>query len=211
MSCGGEARPPEPQELVRDGARPLTVRRGDFDGDGAAELVIASVSEKPTAFGLPTPYLEVFDDRDGEWGRVFDATDHAPEGEGTPPMMLEAASEEFASGQAVDALELVPFADDDSKEIVAAISNVGATAGPLELWVISMSPDGRLKTDYYMRTERGGRIAVRGDTVAIEFGVYRRDDPGCCPSRFEIRVIGHDAERNVIGVLERHRESLESG
>jgi hypothetical protein len=210
MSGGGEVPAPEPANLVRDGARPLIVRRGDVDGDGMVELVVASVSESPRAFGLPTPYLEVFAYRDGAWRRVFDATGHAPQGKGTPPAMLEAASDEFASGQAVDALELVPFPDDDAEEIVAAISNVGATAGPLELWVISMSAEDELTADYYMRTERGGRVAVRDDTVAIEFAVYKPKDPGCCPSSFEVRVIGYDPERDTIDVIERERHSLEA-
>jgi hypothetical protein len=209
---GGDAdiEVPTARELVREGAQPSIVRRGDLDGDGVPELVMASVAETPSEFGLPAPYLEVFAHREGEWRRVFDATGHAPPGEGTPPAMLEPADEEFAVGQSVDVLEVADLAHDGASEVVVAILNVGATAGPLELWIVGMSPAGDLLTEYYMRTERGGKVAVSGDRVAIEFGVYRRKDPGCCPSSFEVRTIGYDPQEGAIRVLERERQPLRS-
>ncbi|MGH2711651.1 MAG: hypothetical protein ACRDH9_10670 [Actinomycetota bacterium] len=211
-SCVGGGRDdvarPAPSELVREGARPATVRRGDLDGDGIRELIVASVSESPNTFGLPTPYLEVFAYRDEEWWRVFDASGHAPPGEGTPPAMLEAADEEFAVGQSVDVLEVADLEQDGASEMVVAVSNVGATAGPLELWIVGMSESGELRTEYYTRTERGGKVGVRGDRVAIEFGVYKKKDPGCCPSSFEVQTIGYDPEQGEITVLERERHPL---
>jgi hypothetical protein len=165
---------------------------------------VASVSEAPSTFGLPTPYLEVFDYRDDEWRRVFDATGHAPPGEGAPAVMLQPAEEGFATAQSITTLELVDFAGDGSSEIVVAISNAGATAGPLELWIVSMR--GEPRTEYYVRTERGGNVGIEGERVTLEFGVYRRDDPGCCPSVFERRVIGHADGRIV--TLERERQRM---
>jgi hypothetical protein len=209
-SGNGDVRPPDAASLVRDGARPVIVRRGDLDGDGVVEVVVASVSETPTTFGLPTPYLEVFAHRDDGWRKVFDASGNAPEGEDTPDVMLEAADEEFAVGQSVDLLEVVDLAHDGTREIVTAISSVGATAGPLDLWILSMHAAADLHADYYMRTERGGRVAINGDRVAIEFGVYKRKDPGCCPSSFELRTIGYDPGQGAIVTLKRERHSLKA-
>ena len=201
--------PPPPDQLVRDGARPVTVRRGDLDGDDVGEVAVASVSAQTNTFGLPTPYLEVFAYRDGEWRRIFDASGHAPPGEGTPPAMLEEADAEFAVGQSVELLEIVDLAHDGAAEIVVAVSNVGATSGPLELWIVEMNASGGLETGFYERTERGGRVAVSGDRVVIEFGVYRMKDPGCCPSSVEVQTIGFDPATGTVGILERERERLE--
>jgi hypothetical protein len=123
--------------------------------------------------------------------------------------MLEPATEGFASQQTVEVLELVDFAGDASVEIVAAVSNVGATAGPLEVWIISM--DGQPRTEYYLRTERGGRVGVQDDRVTLEFGVYRRKDPGCCPSIVETRTVGHDPASGAIVTLQRERRQVDSG
>lgn len=207
---GDSAEPPAPQELVREGARPAEVRRGDLDGDGGDEVVIASRSRTPSAFGLPTPYLEVFARGDDGWERVFDASGHAPQGGGAPRSMLEPAGGEVAVGQVIELVELVDLEADGAPEIVAAISSVGATSGPLELWIASMTSDRALVAEYYMSTDRGGKVAVVDDRVAIEFPVYRRGDPGCCPSAFEVRMIGHDRDRGAIGVLDRERTRLDT-
>jgi hypothetical protein len=206
---GGSDTLPPAETLVRDGAHPSETRNGDLDGDGSPELVIVSVSDAKSQFGLPTPYLEVFALREGEWRRVFDATGHAPAGEGAPDVMLQPASEGFASPQTVEVLELVDFAGDGSMEIVAAISNVGATAGPLDLWIISIKA--QLRTEYYVRTERGGSVGVDDGRVTLEFGVYRRKDPGCCPSILERRTIGYDPESASIVTLDRERQRVETG
>jgi hypothetical protein len=208
VTGNGAAEPPSAQDLVRQGATPSVVRRGDLDGDGADEMVIGSVSETPSAFGVPTPYIEVFVQRGDDWPRVFDASGDAPPGQGAPSEMLAPADQDVAVGQAIELLELVDLARDGSSQLVAAISNLGATAGPLELWVVSMEPDGRFTTEYYMRTDRGGKVAIDGERVAIEFGVYRKRDPGCCPSSVEVRYIGHDPARGAIRVLERERTRL---
>ena len=180
-----------------------------MDADGSDELVVLSVSEAQTTFGLPTPYLEVFDYREDQWRRVFDATGNAPGGAGAPSVMLLPATEGFASPQTVEVLELVDFAGDGAVEMVAAIANVGATAGPLELWITSM--DGEPRTEYYIRTDRGGSVGVEGDRVTLEFGVYRRRDPGCCPSILERRTIGHDPASGAIVTLERDRRRVKTG
>jgi hypothetical protein len=206
---GSAIAPPPAEDLVREDARPTIVRRGDLDGDGGVELVVASASRDPGAFGLPTPYLEVFAAEGEDWRRVFDASGHAPPGAGAPGPMLAPQDQELAVGQAIEVLELADLAKDGAPELVAAIANVGATSGPLELWILSMGSDG-LRTDYYMRTDRGGKVAVADKRVLIEFGVYRKGDPGCCPSSFEVRTIGYDSEADAIGVLDRERTRLDT-
>jgi hypothetical protein len=196
---------PPSEELVRQGARPLTTRYGDLDGDGLQEIVIASVSEEVPETGLPTPYLEVFDHRDGDWVRVFDGTGHAPPGaDGTPETMLQPAGQEFV-GQSISVLDVVDFEGDRTPEVVAAVTNAGATAGPLDLWIVSMTPDGRLQTEFFETTSRGGRVDIAGSRLFFEYGVYRPDDPGCCPSLIQFETIGFDRAAGRIRVVESSR------
>ena len=204
VAGGGDAAPPPAESLVRPGSRPLETRTGDLDGDGVPEIVIASVSSSTNTFGLPTPYLEVFARREEQWRKVFDATETELDGEGMPAVMLQPATEGFASPQTVEVLELVDFQHDATEEIVVAISNVGATAGPLELWIISMEGEEPL-AEYYVRTKRGGSVGVGEGRVTLEFGVYRKKDPGCCPSILETRTIGFSPESGTITTLELER------
>lgn len=194
--------------LVRQGAEPVAIRYGDLDGDGVEEVVLSSASRKANDLGLPTPYLEVFEYRQGRWRRIFDATGAAPRGSEVPGRMLEPADAGFA--QSVHVLDLVDFAGDGSSEIVAAIASAGATAGPLELWVVSMRADGTFVTEFYKSSSRGGLLDVLGDTLRFEFGVYRKRDPGCCPSLIETQIIGLDPSSGRIEVLERTRERTEN-
>jgi hypothetical protein len=210
LSQGEEHPPPTrpgAESLVRQGAEPVAIRYGDLDGDGVEEVVLSSASRQPDDLGLPTPYLEVFDYRRGEWRRIFDATGDAPQGEGVPGRMLEPAGAGFA--QSVHVLDLVDFAGDGSPQIVAAIASAGATAGPLELWVVSVRADGAFITEFYESSSRGGRLDVLGDTLRFEFGVYRKRDPGCCPSLIETQTIGFAPLSGRIEVLERTRARTE--
>ena len=197
---------PSPDRLVRAGATPVDTLAADLDGDGSEEIVIASVSGEPGDLGIATPFLEVFDVREGRWTRVFDATGSAPPGAGAPPAML--SDDEGFVGQSVQALDAVDFAGDGRPELVAGIANFGASAGPFELWVVSMDDDGRLATSLYRATARGGEVGVEGDRLRFEFGVYRRRDPGCCPSRFAVEIIGWDPEEGRIEVLSRRERRI---
>lgn len=215
VACGcvggsGDVEPPPAASLVREGTAPAIVRSGDLDGDGVPEVAVASVGEEHGPSGFGTPFLEVFA-RDGdEWVRVLDGTTEAPPGPGAPDSMLQPQTGEFAVGQAVQVLELADLEGDASPEIVAAVATFGASAGPVELWIVEMPSAGDFRTAFYMATERGGQVTVQRDRVAIEFGVYRKNDPGCCPSSFEVRRIGHDPDRDAIGVLERERHPAET-
>jgi hypothetical protein len=177
---------------------------GDLDGDGVAEVVISSASVAADDLGIATPYLEVFDVRDGRWARVFDATGSAPPGEGAPRHMLAAAGAGFL-GQSVQTLELVDFAGDGRPKMVVGIANFGATAGPLELWIVSMGDGGGLATELYGATARGGEILVEDGRLRFEYAVYRRRDPGCCPSLRAVETIGWDPADRAIEVLSRRR------
>jgi hypothetical protein len=195
-----EPSPPAASELVRDGARPVRTVTGDLDGDGTPEVVVASVDVAAGDLGVPIPYLEVFDLRGRRWTRVFDATGNAPPGEGTPAAMLVSAGEGFVN-QSVATLDVVDFGGDGPERLVVGIANAGATSGPLEVWIISMGPDGRLATDFYEASERGGEITVDGNRVRFRFGVYRNRDPGCCPSRMATQTIGWNPDTDRIEVL----------
>jgi hypothetical protein len=195
---------PPPERLVRAGATAVETVAGDLDGDGVEEVAISSVSAAADEFGIATPYLEVFDVRDGHWTRVFDATGSAPHGGGAPPHMLAASGEGFV-GQSVQTLEVVDFAGDGRPEMVAGIANFGATTGPLELWIVSMGDAGGLATELYRDTARGGEIVVEDDRLRFEYAVYRRHDPGCCPTFTDTLVIGWNEASGRIEVLERTR------
>jgi hypothetical protein len=173
----------------------------DLDGDGSDEVVVSSVSVEADALGIATPYLEAFDVRDGRWTRVFDATGSAPPGPAVPAAMLSA--EEGFVGQSVQMLEPVDFAGDGRPELVVGIATFGASAGPFELWVVSMDVDAGLTTWLYRATARGGQVSIEGDRVRFEYGVYRRRDPGCCPSRFAVETIAWDHSEGHIDVVAR--------
>jgi hypothetical protein len=204
-ACQRTALPPPPaSDLIPAGATPRAVRAGDLDGDGVEEIVVASVTQAAGETAFSTPHLEVFDHREGEWRRVFDAAGPAPPGPpGTPPTMLEDGQGFVA--QSIEVLELVDFAGNGTPEVVTAIASFGATTGPVGLWILSMAPDGDMGTEFFRGTERGGEVTIQGNRVVFRFPVYRPDDPGCCPSRIEEQVIGLDGSTERIGVLERRR------
>jgi hypothetical protein len=203
VACAeGSGAPPPAASLVREGSRPTIVRVGDLDGGGEPEVVVASIAEE--AGGLGTPYLEIFRRRGDAWLRVFDATGPAPPGSPETPSEMLAPGSGFVA-QSVHVLELVDFRADGTPEVVAAIASAGATAGPLELWVLSMDQAGTLRTEFHEGTERGGQVLVHGDRLSFRFPVYRAGDPGCCPSRIERQEIGHDPDEGRIVVLERDR------
>jgi hypothetical protein len=175
------AAPPSTASLVQPGTTPLVTRRADLDGDGQVEVAVASVAHGQEGGVIPLHRLEVFDYRDGHWVLVLDASQEAPPGDETAPETILLPPAPGAPGQIVEVLEVVDFAGDEVPELVTGVLTVGATAGPLELWVISMEDD-TFRTDFYEQTERGGRVIVDDRAVVLEFGVYRAGDPGCCPS-----------------------------
>jgi hypothetical protein len=188
--------------LVRVGTEPAWIRSGDLDGDGVEELVVFSVEQRRAG---TIPYLELFRLTEGRWHRVFDATGNAPPGAGAPEQMLIPPEEGFVS-QSVRRLRLVDFAGDGRPEIVVGIQTFGATEGPLEVWVLSMVEDGALRTEFYRASSRGGDVVkVRGNRLRFEYHVYRKDDPGCCPTFTDTLIIGWNEASGRIEVFERTR------
>jgi hypothetical protein len=116
--------------------------------------------------------------------------------------MLE--GDEGFVAQSVNLVELVDFRGDRGAEIVVAIASSGATAGPVELWILAANDHG-LRTEFYEGTARGGEVTVEGDRIRFAFPVYRPDDPGCCPSRLETQSIGYERAEGRIAILERER------
>jgi hypothetical protein len=205
MACDRVDPLPPPSTLVPDGARPTAIRLGNIDRDAPREAVVASVSSTPGASGIPPPHLEAFDPRSGGWRRVLDGGGPAPPGPpGTPERILRGDGGFVA--QSIPVVELVDFEGDGAREIVVAVASAGATSGPVELWI--MSADGDFRTKFYEATERGGEVTVDGGRLTFEFPVYRRGDPGCCPSRLETQTIGFDPGAGRIEVLERRRTPL---
>jgi hypothetical protein len=152
----------------------------------------------------------VFDVRDGRWVRVFDALAGAPPGAGAPAEMLAPPDGGFVS-QSVDTLEVVDFARDGRPELVAGILNFGATAGPLELWVVSLGAHGSAGTEFYEASARDGSVEVAENRLRFEFGVYGEHDPGCCPGRIAVQTIGWNAESGGIEVLDERRSPAAGG
>lgn len=204
---GGDAssvRPPPVRSLLRPDSLVTFVRKADLDADGVLEVVVASRSKLFTHFEFPAQYLDVYAHRDGSWRRVFDATRQTPAGVGDVDGMLDMPAVDRIS-RLVDSLHVVDLDGDGASEVVAGVLTVGAGPGPLELWVASMEREGGLRADYYARTTRGGEVAVEDGRVLFEFPVYRPNDPGCCPSSVERRVIGFDDGTGQVTVLERER------
>jgi hypothetical protein len=207
-ACAAEDRSieaPHPSELVRAGAQVTTVRRADLDGDGGREIAVASVT--PQEDGLAALHLEVFGAGHERWVRIFDAEAPAPPGAGGAPPTMIASAEGFVA-QSVNVLEAADLDRERGAELVVGIASAGATAGPLELWILTVEGSGRFRTAFYGRTARGGRVTVDGDVVRFEVPVYRKEDPGCCPSVLEHQRIGLDPQSGRIAILERRRERL---
>ena len=201
-ACTREAPdPPSPAALVGAGRRPVAVVSADLDGDAIEEVAVASTAAAPAGPALPTHDVQVFAARDAEWVEVLDGREAAPPGPATPPVML---AEGAPAGQVVDVLETARIRPGPGAQLVVVVASFGASAGPLELWVIAWDGSS-FRTEYYDATERGGRVTVGPDAVELEFGVYRARDPGCCPSRLERRTIGWDEAAGRIGVVDRER------
>jgi hypothetical protein len=197
-------RPPQVRSLLRQGTVATLSRTADLDGDGVPEVVLASRSTMFAQFQLPAQYLDVYAHRRGSWQRILDGTAQAPPGSGTPARMLDTPGPELVS-RLVDSIQVLDLAKDGAPEVAVGILTAGAGEGPLELWILSMAEDGGLRTEYFVRTTRGGQVVPNGDRIILEFGVYRPQDAACCPSRIERQVIGYDEATGSIGLLERTR------
>ena len=202
---------PDPRQvpvatLLREDAFPEAVLYGEMDGVAPEEIVVLSSVAQQDEQLPPIPYLDAFawDPGGATWARVFDATTFHAGNRG--PVL--AAND--ATGQTVPALQLIDFADDGTLELVVGAQTYGASAGPVELGVLSR-PSEAFEVEFYRATERGGEVSFTERTVTLETGVYRAGDPGCCPSAFETLVIGWDAATGRVVVLERTEKEATQG
>jgi hypothetical protein len=199
-----DARAVSVESLLRPDTVPVETLYGDLDGDGIEEIVLQAVSREPAPGTLvPQPFLDVFALRDGEVVNVLDATGPAPPGADRSEPMIQTG--DLAGAQQVDFLEVVAFREGEPPSLVAGVLVLGATAGPLSVWVVSME-DGGFVTEFFQATTRGGLLSVDARTLLLTTGRYRPTDPGCCPSRIEHQRIGADPATGEIGVLSRRLE-----
>jgi hypothetical protein len=190
--------PPSSASLVQPGTRPLTTRQADLDGDGQVEVAVSSVAPAEEGAAIPVARLEVFTYRNDRWVLALDASAEAPRGAEGAPATILASPLASGPGQIVELLDAVDFAGDDVPELVVGVLSFGATAGPLELWVIAMDDDGAFRTELYDKTQRGGRVIVDGRSLILEQGVYEPGDPGCCPSSVARERIAWDETRGRV-------------
>lgn len=208
VACSGEPEPfdrPQPTGTkatadvpvpTRQGTREVRRVGGDLNGDGTDEVVVQSESTTEDEFGRSQPYVDAYA-REGEgWTRILDAQTYEIDG---GPILVE---EDFIS-QGVSLLDFIDFARDDTPELVVAIANFGASAGPIDLTVLSWDT-GPMTTEFTFSTERGGEVSVReGLQIVAESGIYDEDDAGCCPSKQGRWIIGYDEESKTIGIVEK--------
>lgn len=189
------------ESLLRPGTEEVRTVYGDLDGDGIEEIVVHSVARGPGPGSIvPQPFLDVFAFRGSGFVTVFDATGPAPDGVDHPATLIR--SDDPFVAQQVEFLELVEFRPERPPSLVAGVVVIGASTGPLSLWVLAMDAEGFV-TEFFETTQRGGIITEDGATVLLDTGRYAPADPGCCPSRIEHQRIGLDPATGAIAILER--------
>jgi hypothetical protein len=194
--------------LLRPGATAEAALYGDLNRVAPSEIVVLSSIPSGDPELPPVPYLDAFswDPAPAEWVKVFDATSYQDASTGRGPLL---AATDVVS-QEVPFLQIIDFAEDGAPELVVGVQSYGASAGPLDVWILSWLSEA-FATEFLRSTERGGQMAFRESTVTLETGVYRPGDPGCCPSAIETLLIGWDAGSERIVVLERTEREVEQG
>jgi hypothetical protein len=207
-----DARAVPVESLLRADTVAIDALYRDLDGDGVEEIVLVSRSTTATD-GLPRPFLDVYAWTGAAFQNVLDATEGAPVGEPEAPLLM-LGGEIGGINQVVQFVDLIDFFVDGTPQLVVGILNVGASAGPLEIWVISGVPGAEgaasFQTEFYEATTRGGELTREADRLLLDTGAYAPNDPGCCPSRIEHQVIGL-LEGESIGILERTFAPAEVG
>ena len=190
-----DARGVNPSELARSKARVTKTLYGNLDGTGAEEIVIVSKGRKIPDIDLHQVYAQVFRWDGTEWAEIFDAAETSPK-PGVDPLVPE--WKPGGDWQVVEMVRLIDFESDLVPEVVLAFYYVGASSGPMNIWVFSGGSDG-LVAEFDHATVRGGSITVRADELELESGSYESDDAMCCPSALETIVIGSTG--SGIGIL----------
>jgi hypothetical protein len=198
---------PDPRQvpvssLLRSDTSRLRALYGDLDGDGIDEIVLAArASNPPSGAALAQDYLDVFAWDGTRFARVFAATEGAPAGHGAPGTMIAVPPPEQVS-QTLQFLALVRFRPDEALDLAVGVLNVGAGAGPLDVWVVRMQGGG-FRTEFFESTVSGGILTTTGTGLELDTPNFAPSDPHCCPSRIEHQVIGADPATGRIAVLRR--------
>lgn len=171
--------------LLRDGTSREKVAYLDMDGTRPEEIVIVSAEHRGDVFSQR--YLDIFNWHDGQWEPIMDATRYRPPGQ--KETVLPFGDPGSFGGRDVAFLKGIDFYGDGREELAVGIATYGATSGPLETLVFS-KVDRRVRTDFTDRTDRGGTLTGKGDTLVLERGEYLPSDAMCCPSFMLRTVIG---------------------
>ena len=189
----------DPSDLARPRARVTKTLYGNLDATGTDEIVIVSRGRKIPDIDLHQVYVQVFSWDGTEWAEIFDAAETAPR-PGVDPLVPEWKPGD--DWQVVEMVRVIDFESDLAPELVLAFYYVGASSGPMNIWVFSGASDG-LVTEFDYATVRGGSIEVRADELELETGNYDPDDAMCCPSALETIVIGSTG--SGVGILSREK------
>jgi len=188
--------------LLRPGTSEVRTLYGDLNGDGVEEIVVAARrTTPPPGAVLAQGYLDVFSWNGRAFARVFAATKGAPQGGDVPATMIQVPRAEQVS-QEMQFLALVGFRTGGPPDLALGILNVGAGAGPLDVWVVSMDAGG-FHTEFFEETVSGGILTTSGSALQLDTPNFAPSDPHCCPSRIERQEIGLDPASGAITVLRR--------
>ena len=166
-SAPGES--PEPiLAFLRPGTEYVASATADMNGDGVPETVIASQGisgQGGAGSSSPVgPFLDVYSVESGGEAHVFDSRIHtwAVDAQTTvvsdgrqPPSTMVGGDQ----NQRIVFLDLIDFRGDGTPEVVVGIASV-IPAGTLQIWVMSLSPEGGLHADYYQVLVTGGELSV---------------------------------------------------
>jgi len=184
--------------ILRPGTASDRVLYSDLNGDGIDEIVISSHARARTAIGGQQPFLDVWSFTGQSFQRVFDATINRPIGAKGPANMIQA--DQDVVSEAVSFVDLVDFRGDGKPEMVVGITSFGASVGPMDVWAISMRPDG-FHEEFFTETTQDGTLTRSGDTEKLDTPFFRPNDPLCCPSKIEHDVIALNPSSDEIEIV----------
>ena len=174
--------------LARPGASVVRVvcvtRAGDAPIAAVQEHAAASPGPEP-----PTAYVELFTKGPQGWGLLVDLSKYPP----GRPLVGE-------PGQIVETLIPLDFDGDGTDSLVLGVQVVAASAGPLEVSVLSFRGVD-VAVDFQEGTDTGGVLTVEGRFLVLETGLLG-GNPRCCPSAIRRQRIGWNPTTKRVEVLE---------
>ncbi|MFL5799236.1 MAG: serine/threonine-protein kinase [Actinomycetota bacterium] len=177
--------------LLRDGARDLAAKYGDMDGDGIDEIALESESKFGPRYARPE-YLDLFKYLDGAWQRIWAASEESLAHDGGV-----AGAPALPDGRGVYQLQFVEALSSGTEELLFTTGALEGTDHSGEVWLASLGPGDALTTAFYEHVPGLGKVAVNGDKVHVDTGLYTKYDPNCCPSEEEHQIIGDDGTGRI--------------